>query len=138
MAKATNTVTSIAREGSNMARALAIFQTEASTVNPDVSLRQRCIAAFQADLGQAKVTAATYYNLCVQKMESVQVEQDEKVLASKRQHKFSAVRTENASSDVAKKVHYFLSKKGAQDYANNHNFGGVVKGIVEPGQTVQF
>ena len=137
MAKATQ-VTSIAREGSNMARALGIYQTEAGNVDADISLRQRCISAFQDQLGQAKVTAATYYNLCVQKMEAIQVEQDEKVLASKRQHKFSAVRTENASSDVAKKVHYFLSKKGAQDYATNHNFGGGVKGIVEPGQTVHF
>ncbi|MFY0656393.1 MAG: hypothetical protein JXR12_06555 [Neptunomonas phycophila] len=126
------------RENSKMAKALAIFHTEMATENSDTSLRQRCIAQFQSELGQAQVTAATYYNLCVQKAETAQVEIDDKVIASKRQHKFSAVRTENASSDVAKKVHYFFSRKAAQTFASNFNYSGVVKGIVEPGQVAAF
>lgn len=126
-----------ARENSKMASALAIFQSEMNT-DSDTSLRQRCIAKFQSELGQKQVTAATYFNLCVQKAEATQQEQDEKVIASKRQHKFSAVRTENASSDVAKKVHYFFSRKAAQDFADNFNYSGVVKGIVEPGQVAAF
>ena len=138
MAQANKAASTTAREGSNMAKALAIFQTEEATVNPEVSLRQRCIALFQSELGQKTVTAATYFNLCIQKMELLQNDEDEKVRVSKRAHKFSAVRTKNASSDVAGKVHVFLSKKKATDYATNHNYGGVVKGIVEPGQVVNF
>ena len=134
---ATQTNTPTARENSKMAAALAIFNAEMGTTS-DTSLRQRCIAKFQADLGQKQVTAATYFNLCVQKAESAQVEEDDKVLQSKRQHKFSAVRTENASSDVAKKVHYFFSRKAAQAFADNFNYSGVVKGIVEPGQVAAF
>ena len=127
-----------ARVNSNMAKAVSIFASESQTVNADDSLRQRCIARFQSELGQAKVTAATYYNLCVQKAEAVQTEQDQKVLESKRVHKFSAIRTETASRDVAKKVHYFFSKKAAQDFATLHNYSGVMKGIVQPGQVAQF
>lgn len=134
---ATQTNTPTARENSKMASALAIFHAEMAT-DSDTSLRQRCIAKFQSDLGQKQVTAATYFNLCVQKAEAAQTEEDDKVIQSKRQHKFSAVRTENASSDVAKKVHYFFSRKAAQHFADNFNYSGVVKGIVEPGQVAAF
>lgn len=123
---------------SNMSKALTIFQTLSSSVDPDQSLRQRCIESFTANLGQKPVTAATYFNLCVQKAEHTQNEADDKVRASNNIRKFSAVKTTNASSDVAKKVHLFLTKKAAQEYATLHNYGGVVKGVVEAGQTVQF
>lgn len=126
-----------ARENSNMAKALEIFVTE-SGKDSDQSLRQRCTARFQDELGQKEVTAATYFNLCVKKIEAAQAEADQKVLESKRKHKYSAVRTENASSDVAAKVHYFLSKKAAQEFANNMNYSGVVKGIVTPGQVANL
>ena len=63
---------------------------------------------------------------------------NQKVLDSTRQRKYTAVRTENASSDVAKKSHFFFNKTEAQRFANVHNYSGVVSGIVQPGEVAQF
>lgn len=122
---------------SKMSIAMDIYR-EQWALSADDSLRQRCIALFQTELDQQKSTAETYYNLCATRVKNEQKQLDERVLASKRQRKYSAVRTINASSDVAKEAHYFFKKKEAEQFAENFNYAGVVPGIIEPGQVASF
>ena len=58
----------VTRSDTKLSRALEIYLDNVGKDN----MRQNCLKAFQDELGQAKTTAATYFNLCVQKIEQAQ------------------------------------------------------------------
>ena len=98
-------MSTLARQGSKMDQALNIFQANMGEANH----RQICLTLFQEQLGQKASTAATYYNLCVQKLDSEQQKVTDQVIASGRKTKFSAVKLKRGSNE-ASRVHCFFSK----------------------------
>lgn len=122
-------MTTLARDGSKIQKALEIYQANLGQPNH----RQLCIAQFQKDLGQKASTAATYYNLCVQKLNAEQQKVTDQVINSTRKNKFSAVKLKRGSDEAAH-VHCFFSKKAAQEFNELHGYNEVVKGVQQPGK----
>jgi len=119
----------LAREGSKMSQALTIYQDNLG----DTNHIQICLELFQKHLGQKPSTAATYFNLCVQKLDSAQQTVTNQVIESTRKNKFSSVKLKRGTNQ-ASRVHCFFTKKAAQQFNEQHGYHEVVKGVQEPGK----
>lgn len=122
-------MTTLARDGSKIQRALDIYQANLGQPNH----RQLCITLFQDELEQKRSTAETYYNLCVQKLDAEQRKITDQVITSSRKTKFSSVKLKRGSNE-ASRVHCFFSRKAAMEYNELHGYDEVVKGIQQPGK----
>lgn len=122
-------MSTLARTGSKMERALEIFESNLG----DSNHRQLCLEQFQQQLGQVESTAATYYYLCMTKLDENQQKTTDAVISSARKNKYSAVKLKRGSN-VASKVHCFFKKSDAQAYNDTHGFNEVLKGVQETGK----
>lgn len=120
-----------ARSGSKMDHALQIYQDNLGKENH----RQVCLAVFQEALGQKASTAATYYNLCVQKLDKEQQKTTDQVIASGRKTKFSSVKLKRGTNEAAH-VHCFFSRKAAAEFNAQHGYDDIVRGVQQTGKAL--